>query len=188
VSLRSQGNRITEVGTLAEDAIPGCSIAGPNKRLSSRKLLSLQLKLQRLQVVSLVEMGFVTGTNKSMRCYGYMAKNRRPSVIGFLQHTPASRVAGGSLVDLDHTHKLVSELLEQRTLERFSHKISNHEASGTPLHIEFFSTDWIGHKEVSNIDVLCTLATRGFAILFKENSTLVILVQDVFGHFVALSL
>jgi hypothetical protein len=70
-----------------------------------------------------------------------VAENRRPSVIGFPQHTPANRVAGGRLVDLNHTHKEVSEPLEQSTLKRFRHEISNHEASGTPLHIQFFSTD-----------------------------------------------
>jgi hypothetical protein len=96
-------------------------------------------------------------------------------VIGFLQHTPANRVAGGSLVDLNHTQKEVSELLEQSALEeRFSHKVSNHEASGTPLRIEFFSTDTIGCKEVSDVDVLRTFSARGLAILFKENSALVL--------------
>jgi hypothetical protein len=73
-------------------------------------------------------------------------------------------------------------------LQRFRHEVSNHEASGTPLHIEFFSTDSISHKEVSNVDVLRTFTTQGLAILFKENSAPVVLVQDVLGHFVALGL
>jgi hypothetical protein len=119
----------------------------------------------------------------------YEARNQRPSVIGFLQHTPAARAVTIGLVGLSYTHQEISELSEQSTLERFGHKIAYHIAGGhTPLDAQFLIADTICHKELSDVDVLGTLATRGFAILFEENSALIILEQDILGHVVALGL
>jgi hypothetical protein len=68
------------------------------------------------------------------------------------------------LVGLSYTHKEVAELVEQSSLEGFSHEITNHITGGTPLDGQFLVPNTVRHEEVADVDMCGTLSTG--ALLF----------------------
>jgi len=78
-----------------------------------------------------------------------------------------------------HAHDLVSELAEQRTLERFSCIITKHVPGGTPFDSDLTLTDSVGDKEIPDIDMLRVLAARSLSILLQKHGTLVILKHHI---------
>ena len=69
------------------------------------------------------------------------------------------------VLGLDHSHDLVSELLEQSALGWLCHIVSDHVPRGAPFHSQLLLVNAIRYEIVTNIDVLRALAARSFAIL-----------------------
>ena len=69
-----------------------------------------------------------------------------------------------------------------------SHKIGDHVTGWAPLNSEFLLFDSIRYEVVTDIDVIRALAARGFAILFEEYGTPIVLIDNILTDFVSLSL
>jgi hypothetical protein len=91
------------------------------------------------------------------------------------QHTPV--IHGWNKLWIN-TQNVISKLAEWSTLKRLGEEISQHLPSGTVFMRELFVFNAVSNKEVSDVDVLSALAAGSSPILFKENSTLVILVDN----------
>jgi hypothetical protein len=87
----------------------------------------------------------------------------------------------------DHTHDLVAELLEEGALSGLCHKI-DHIAGVAPLDSELLLLYPVGNQIVADIDVFRALAAGGFAILFQQHGTTIVLIDNVLTDFTSLSL
>ena len=75
-------------------------------------------------------------------------------------------------------HEDLLKFDEDGTLERFGHEVSNHLFCGTVLHGEVTMGNAVGDEKVAHIEVSCALWAQQFAILFKEDGDVVVLVED----------
>jgi hypothetical protein len=102
-----------------------------------------------------------------------------------IQHTP---VVPNDSVHGDHSHNLVTELVEKSPLQGFGEAVLCHHFFGRAvLNCNFLSGNAVGDEETPNVDVACSLSARGFAVLRKFDGALVVLVKDS-GDSVALGL
>jgi hypothetical protein len=88
----------------------------------------------------------------------------------------------------NNSHNLVSELLEQTTLQGLGREVCHHLPSRAPFHGHFTLIHSISDKEIANIDVLRSLPTGQFAIRFQQDGALVVLMQHVVIHCITLGL
>jgi hypothetical protein len=77
---------------------------------------------------------------------------------------------------------------EEGALSGLCHKIGDHIAGWAPLDSELLLLYPVSNKIVPDIDVLSALAAGGFAILFQQHGTAIVLVDNVLTDFSSLSL
>jgi len=92
---------------------------------------------------------------------------------------------GGKAVD---PHEQVSKLPEQSTLSGLGHSITNHVPSGALFVCQLLLIDTVSDKVEPDINVLHTLAARGFVILLQNDCTLVVLEDNVLSDEIPLGL
>jgi hypothetical protein len=102
-----------------------------------------------------------------------------------IQHTPV--VPNADSVHGDHSHNLVTELVEKFPLQGFGEVVRDHFFGRAVLNCNFLSGNAVGNEETPNVDVACSLSARGFAVLRKFDGALVVLVKDS-GNSLALGL
>ena len=79
-------------------------------------------------------------------------------------------------------HDEGTKLVEEFTLQRLGKKIANHFTCRAVLNREFLAVDAVGDEVVSAVEMLSEFAAGLAAILFKENSTLIVLLEySIFG-------
>ncbi len=64
-------------------------------------------------------------------------------------------------------------------MERFGEVIAQHLEGRTVFYVELVGRNPISDKEVKNVDVACSFAAQFRPILFKFNSALVVLIDNV---------
>ena len=82
----------------------------------------------------------------------------------------------------------MSKLDEGSALERFGQEIDNHLLCRTILHGQVAIGDTVGNKEIAHVKMSCMLGTQQSAILFEEDGTLIVLMEDGFIHIETLSM
>jgi hypothetical protein len=101
-----------------------------------------------------------------------------------IQHTP---VVPNDSIHRDHSHNLVTELVEKFPLQGFGEAVCDHFFGRAVLNCNFLSGNAVGDEETPNVDAACSLPARGFVVLRKFDGALVVLVKDS-GDSVALGL
>jgi len=84
------------------------------------------------------------------------------------------------------TEKNGPEFSKQTALKRFPKEIGKHLVRGTVDDRNALGLETVLHEEITNVDVSGFLPTRCSTILFKSDSTLVILIKNVFNKLVPL--
>ena len=93
-----------------------------------------------------------------------------------------------ALESLLGVHNEMAKLIEKLALQGFGEKVTNHLTSRTILNREFFVFDSIGDEIVPAVQMLGSFTAGLVSILFKENGTLVILIQDCIGGTITLGI
>ena len=75
---------------------------------------------------------------------------------------------------------------ERRTLERLGEEISKHYISGAILNTHLLAANIVGNKKITDVNVLGVLCAGAFAIGFKKDTTLVVLIDNVVVNVVAM--
>ena len=88
----------------------------------------------------------------------------------------------------DNSHDLVSKLPKESYLSGQCHKVGNHVAGWTPLDSEFLLIYLIRYKVITDVNMLCALAARCFAILYQKHGTSFVLIENVLSDVTSLSL
>ena len=92
-----------------------------------------------------------------------------------IQHTP---VVPRDSIHRDHSHNLVTELLEEFPLERLGEVVGDYFFGRTVLNRNFLSGNAIGNEEVSDVDVSSAFSTGRFPVFGQLNRALIVLVKD----------
>ena len=95
-----------------------------------------------------------------------------------LQHNPVTQVARMIFATWVNIHDMVSQLLEQCTLQQFSKEICDHLCHWAVFNFDMLQVNLVLNKEVANIHVAHSFGTGLLAILFNENQTHVILIEN----------
>jgi hypothetical protein len=66
--------------------------------------------------------------------------------------------------------------------------VGHHSTVLAPLNSDLLLLDLVGDRKIPDVDVLGALAAGGFAILFQQHCTAIVLVDNVFADFPSLSL
>ena len=74
-------------------------------------------------------------------------------------------------------HDLLAKFLELLPLERLCKIVSYHVIGATVLNLKFLVLDAISDEVIANVDVLGPLTGRLLAMVLKEDSRLVVLIQ-----------
>ena len=77
------------------------------------------------------------------------------------------------------SHDETPKLVKLFALQRLGHVVCNHVFSGTMLHCQIAFLHLICDKEIANVKRPSSFARRLPTIGLKQNSTLVVLVQDI---------
>ena len=84
------------------------------------------------------------------------------------------------------SHDLIPKYTEQCALQWLGHEVTDHIASGTPLHSEFPRLYTIRYEIKSDVDVLGPLTTWSLPILLQQNGAQVFLEEDLLVYAIAL--
>jgi hypothetical protein len=77
-------------------------------------------------------------------------------IIEFItQHTP---VVPGDSIHWDHSHDLITELIEEGALQGLGKVVSDHFFGRIVLYCNLLAGNAVGNKEVPNVYVTCSLA------------------------------
>ena len=101
------------------------------------------------------------------------------------QHTPVILERHCRWINLDIKNTIM-ELVEECSLKRLGAIIPKHLGRGTIFKFDFPTVYPIGHKVISNINVSCAFTTGCSAVLLKEDSTIIILINDTIIDVVSL--
>jgi hypothetical protein len=85
------------------------------------------------------------------------------------------------------SHDFFPKFLKQFSLQWFCHVISDHLQSGAVLNSHISLLNLVCQKEITDIERTSSLAQTSLTICFQQDSTLVVLIQDVLLDLIALS-
>jgi hypothetical protein len=78
----------------------------------------------------------------------------------------------------DHSHDLITELVEEFALKRLGGIVGNHLFGETIFDGNLLAANAIGDEKITNLDVAGAFSTRRLAVVREFDCTLIILVQD----------
>ena len=92
------------------------------------------------------------------------------------------------ILSRDYAHDLISENIEQSSLEWLGYEVPDHISGWTPYQWHIALWNPIGDKEIPNVYVFSALSDQSLSIILQKNRAPFFLKQNVVQDYVSLSL
>ena len=76
-------------------------------------------------------------------------------------------------------HDCLAKFPERLSLEGLGHVVTNHLSGGTVFNFQVAFLNLVGQKEITDVKSTSSLAGASLTIVFKQDSALVVLVQNI---------